>query len=66
MTITSIKRYSLTDKEIKAIQTTLDVVKELDWGDFDNYEGIYGSSLCLTDVQEILQIILENNNKNLE
>ena len=66
MTTENIKRYSLTDKEIEAIETTLEVVRELNWEGFDNYEGIYGSSLCLTDVQEILQIILENNDKNLE
>ena len=66
MTVENIKKYSLTDEEIEAIQTTLEIVKALGWEGFDDYEGIYGSSLCLADVQEILQIILENNNKKLE
>lgn len=66
MTVTNIKKYSLTDKEIEVIQTTLGIVKVLGWENFDSYGDFHGSSLCFTDVQEFLQIILENNNKNLE
>jgi hypothetical protein len=66
MVITNVKKYTLTEEEISAIKTTLEVIRELSWEDFDSYGDFYGSSLCLADVQEILQITLENNDKNFE
>lgn len=66
MTVENIKKYTLTEEEISAIETTLETVRALGWEGFDSYGDFYSSGLGLTDVQEILQIILENNNKNLE
>lgn len=66
MVITNVKKYTLTEEEISAIQTILEVVKELNWEDFDSYGDFYSSSICLVDVQEMLQVILDNNGKNLE
>lgn len=66
MTVESTKKYTLTEEEISAIETTLEVVKVLNWEGFDDYGDFHSSSIYFTDVQEFLQIILENNNKNLE
>ena len=66
MVTVDVKKYTLTDEEISAIQTTLEVVRELNWESFDDYGDFHSSSIYFTDVQEFLQIILENNNKNLE
>lgn len=60
------KKYTLTEEEISAIETTREVIKELGWEDFESYGDFYSSSTSFIDVQEILQIILENNDKNLE
>ena len=65
MVAETIKKYTLTEEEISAIQTTLEVVKELSWEDFDSYGDFYGANVDFIGAQEILQIILENNNKNL-
>jgi hypothetical protein len=66
MTVESTKKYTLTEEEISAIETTLEVIRALDWEGFDNYGNFYSSGLCLADVPEILQLTLENNDKNLE
>jgi hypothetical protein len=66
MTTENIKKYTLTEEEISAIETTLETVRALNWEDFDSYGDFHSSSIYFTDVQEFLQIILENNNKNLE
>ena len=60
------KKYTLTEEEISAIQTTRDVVTALQWEDFDSYGEFYSSGVCIEDARVILEIILENNDKNLE
>jgi hypothetical protein len=65
MTVENIKKYTLTKEEIEAIETTLEVVRALNWESFDNYGDFYSSGLCIEDALVILEIILENNDKNL-
>jgi hypothetical protein len=65
MTVENIKKYTLTKEEIEAIETTLEVVRALNWEGFDNYGDFYSSGLCIEDALVILEIILENNDKNL-
>ena len=60
------KKYTLTEEEISAVETTLEVIRALNWEGFENYGDFYSSGLCIEDAGVILEITLENNNKNLE
>lgn len=66
MTTENIKKYSLTDEEIKAIKITLEIVSELIYEEVEDYGEFYSSGISIEDAREILKVILENNNKNLE
>lgn len=66
MTVENIKKYTLTKEEISAIETTLEVIRALNWEGFDNYGDFYSSGLCIEDAQAILETVLENNDKKLE
>ena len=66
MNLISVKKYELTEEEIKSIEKTRDIISELHTAGYDDCDDFYGMDLGLWDVQMYLDFLIDNNHKNLE